>query len=183
MVYYYSVVVVLGICLILFLGLLIQRKREEAKRRREMELISAQRRLEDSREKLNTLRKLLYEVENQLTSNKHYFNTKKEELVQVAKELQVVTEERDSIQKTIEAGATSEKEMNLLNKRLELNHAKLAEMGGRAHALQEEVNQLGEKAKQNEEEIGKLQHGITQAESALEYNRELVKIKERMIKS
>ncbi|OGF96985.1 MAG: hypothetical protein A2Z86_10835 [Candidatus Glassbacteria bacterium GWA2_58_10] len=183
MVYYYSVVVVLGICMILFLGLLIQRKREETKHRKEMELISAQRRLEDSREKLNNLRKLLYEVENQLSSNKHYFNTKKEELVQMAKELQVVTDERDSIQKTIDAGTTSAKEMNLLNKRLELNHEKLADMSGKAHELQEEVNQLGEKAKQNEEEIGKLQHAIAQAESELEYNRELVKIKERMIKT
>lgn len=183
MVYYYSVVVVLGICLILFLGLLIQRKREETKHRKEMELISAQRRLEDSREKLNKLRKLLYDIENQLSSNKHYYNTKKEELVQVAKELQAVTEERDSIQKTIEAGTTSEKEMNLLNKRLSLNHEKLAEMGGRAHELQEEVNELGEKAKQNEAEIGKLQHDIAQAESELEYNRGLVKIKERMIRA
>jgi len=183
MVYYYSVVVVLGLCLILFLGLLIQKRREEAKRRREMELISAQRRLEESREKLNNMRKLLYEIETQLTENRHFYNMKKEELVQVAKEVQAVEDEKDSIQKTIEQGTTTEQETNLLNNRLKLNREKLAELSGQAHELQQEVNKLAKSAEENEAEIQKLQHGITQAESELEYNRELVKIKERMIKT
>jgi uncharacterized protein HemX len=77
MLYGYSIMAVLGLCLILFLGLLVQKKREEAKRRKEMELLSAQRRLEESREKLTNLRKLIYEIENQLTNNKHYHATKK----------------------------------------------------------------------------------------------------------
>ena len=183
MVYYYSVAVVLGLCMVLFLGLLIQKRREETKRRREMELISAQRQLEESREKLNNMRKQLYEVENQLTGNKHFYNMKKEELVQVAKEIQAVEEERDSIQKTIEQGTTTEQEMNLLNNRLKLNREKIAELGGHAHELQEEVDNLNKSAAENEAEIQKLQHSITQTESELEYNRELVKIKERMIKT
>lgn len=183
MVYYYSVVVVLVLCMILFAGLLIQKKREETRRRKEMELISAQRRREESREKLNNLRKLLYEVENQLTENKHYYSMKREELVQVAKEVQAVEDEKDSIQKTIDEDSTNEKELNLLNNRLKLNQEKLAGMSGRAHEIQEEVDNLGKSTAENETEIKKLQHAVTQAEIELEYNRELAKIKERMIKT
>ena len=148
-----------------------------------MELISAQRRLEESREKLNNLRKLLYEVENQLSSNKHFYNSKKEELVQMAKEVKAVEEEKDSIQKTIDQGTTTEQELNLLNNRLKLNREKMSDLSGRAQELQEEVNNLGKSTEENEAEIIKLQHAISQAESELEYNRELVKIKERMIKT
>jgi len=183
MVYHYSVVVVLGLCLILFLGLLIQKRREETKRRKELELISAQRRLEESREKLNNMRKLLYEVENQLSENNHFYNMKKEELIQVAKEVKAVDDEKESIQKTIEQGTTTEQEMNLLNNRLKLNREKLVELNGQAHDLQEEVDKLSKSSKENEAEIQNLQHGIVQAESELDYNRELVKIKERMIKT
>ncbi len=183
MVHVYAVAVVLGLCVILFLGLLIQKKREDTRRRKEMELISAQRRLEESREKLNNLRKLLYEVENQLSENKHYYNMKKEELVQVAKEVQAVEEEKDSIQKTIDQSTTTEQELNLLNNRLKLNREKLTELSGRAQELQEEVDNLGKLVEEKEAEIRKMQHAIAQAESELEYNRELVKIKERMIKT
>ena len=183
MVYHYSVVVVLGLCLILFLGLLIQKRREETKRRKELELISAQRQLEESREKLNNMRKMLYEVENQLSENNHFYNMKKEELIQVTKEVHAVDDEKESIQKTIEQGTTTEQEMNLLNNRLKLNREKLAEFNGQAHDLQEEVNKLSKSSEENEAEIQRLKHGIVQAESELDYNRELVKIKERMIKT
>lgn len=180
-VYYYSVIVVLTLCILLFLVLLIQRKKEEARRRREMEFLTTQRRLEESREKLTNLRKILYEVENQLTTNKHYYNTKKEELVQIAKQLHTVQDENDSLQKTIDQGTTSEQENNLLNNRLKLNKEKVAELSGQAHELQEEVDKLGRAANENEEEIKKLKNAIVQAESELEYNRELVKIKEKMV--
>ncbi len=183
MLYGYSIMVVLGLCLVLFLGLLVQKKREEAKRRMEMELLSAQRRLEESREKLTNLRKLIYEIENQLTNNKHYHATKKEELIQVAKKLKVVEEEKMEIQRAIEQTAPSEQEMNLLNNRLKLNREKLVEIGAEAQELQDEVAKLGHATLQNEEEIKQLQQNINKAESELEYNREMVKVKERMIKS
>jgi len=182
MVYYYSIVIVLAFCLILFLGLLIQKKREEAKRRKEMELLSAQRRLEESREKLTNLRKLLYEIENQLTNNKHYYATKKEELIQVAKKLKAVEEEKLDIQRAIDNNAPSEQEMNIFNNRLKLNRDKLTELSAEAQELQGEVDKLGQATMHNEEEIKQLQHKISQAENELEYNRELVKVKERQIK-
>jgi chromosome segregation ATPase len=182
-VYYVSIVVVLFFCLILFLGLLIQKKREEAKRRKEMELLSAQRRLEESREKLAGLRKLLYEIENQLTNNKHYHATKKEELVQVAKKLRGVEEEKLEIQTSIDQTAPSEQEMNILNNRMKLNRENLAELSAEAQDLQTEVEKLGQAVQNNEAEIQELQHKISQAENELEYNRELVKIKERLVKN
>ena len=181
--YYYSIVIVLAICLLLFLGLLVQKKREEAKRRKEMELLAAQRRLEESREKLANLRKLLYEIENQLTNNKHYHATKKEELIQVAKKLKVVEEEKMEIQHSVEESTPSEQEMNLLNNRLKINKEKMIEWGGEAQELQEEVDTLGHAASENEKEIKQLQLKINQAESELEYNRGLVKVKERLVNS
>ncbi|MBW7996028.1 MAG: hypothetical protein FVQ81_05525 [Candidatus Glassbacteria bacterium] len=182
MVYYYSIAVVLGICTILFLGLLIQKKKEESKRRKEMELLSAQRHLEESRDKLATLRKLLYEIENQLTNNKHYHATKKEELIQVAKQLKEVEENKMEIQRAIDQDAHSE-ELNLLNNRLKLNLEKLTELSAEAQDLQGKVDNLGKAVMQNEEEINQLQLKISQAESELEYNREVVKSKERLINS
>lgn len=182
-VYYISIVIVLGLCLILFLGLLIQKKKEETKRRKEMELLSAQRRLEESRDKLTNLRKLLYEIENQLTNNKHYHATKKEELIQVAKKLKEMEEQKMDIQRIIDEGPHSEQEMNLLNNRLKLNRENLVELAAEAQELQGEVDNFNRASTENEEEIKQLQHKINQAESELEYNRELVKIKERMIKS
>ena len=182
-VYYISIVVVLIFCLVLFLGLLFQKKREEAKRRKQMELLSAQRRLEESREKLAGFRKLLYEIENQLTNNKHYYATKKEELIQVAKKLKGVEEEKLDIQRVIDQSAPGEQEMNILNNRLKLNREKLAELSAEVQDLQTEVDKLGQATQSNEEEIQQLQHKINQAENELEYNRELVKIKERLVKS
>ncbi len=181
--YYYSIMVVLALCLLLFLGLLIQKKREEAKRRKEMELLSAQRRLEESREKLTNLRKVLYEIENQLTSNKHYHASKKEELIQVAKKLKTVEEEKMEIQRAIDQGAPSEQEINLLKNRLKLNLDILVEVGAEARELQDEVDKLGRAAVENEAEIQQLQHKIKQAEGELEYNREFVKIKERIVEA
>jgi len=181
-VYIYSVLVVLALCLILFIGLLIQKKREEARRRKEMELLSAQRRLEESREKLANLRKVLYEIENQLTTNKHYHATKKEELIQVAKRLKDVEEEKAEIQRAIDNNAPSEQEMNLFNNRLKLNREKLVELGGEAQDLKDDVDRYSREAAENEQEIQQLQGKIQQAESELEYNREMVKIKERQAK-
>jgi len=178
----YSIAVVLGLCVILFLGLLIQKRREENKRRKEMELLSAQRRLEESRDKLANLRKILYEIENQLTANKHFYNTKREELVQLARQVGEVEEEKKEIQQAIDQGAPSEQEMNLLRNRMKITQEKLAELAGQAQELQTEVDTLGKASSENENEINKLQHQISQAESELDYNRELVKIKERMIK-
>jgi chromosome segregation ATPase len=182
-VYYISIVVVLVFCLLLFLGLLIQKKKEEARRRKEMELLSAQRRLEESREKLTNLRKLLYEIENQLTNNKHYHATKKEELIQVAKKLKHVEEEKLEIQRAIEQNAPGEQEMNIYNNRLKLNREKLADLSAEAQDLQGEVEKLGAAVAGNESEIQQLQQKIGQAENELEYNREMVKVKERMVKS
>ena len=182
-VYYVSIVIVLVFCLFLFLVLLIQKKREETKRRKEMELLSAQRRLEESREKLSNLRKLLYEIENQLTNNKHFHATKKEELIQVAKQLKGVEEEKADIQHAIDQDAPSEQEMNILNNRLKINREKLAELSAEAQELQSEVDKLGQATMSNEQEIQQLQHKINQAENELEYSRELVKIKERLVKS
>ncbi|MFH1070605.1 MAG: hypothetical protein V1794_13400 [Candidatus Glassbacteria bacterium] len=183
MVYYYSIVIVLGLCLILFLGLLIQKKKEENRRRKEMELLSAQRKLEESREKLANLRKLLYGIENQLTTNKHFYNTKKEELIQLAKQVNGAEQEKQEIQRAIDQGAPSEKEMNLLNNRMKISREKISELSGQAQELQIEVDKMAKASQENEAEIGKLQQQIAQAESELEYNRELVKIKERMIKA
>jgi chromosome segregation protein len=182
MLYGYSIVIVLCLCLVLFLGLLVQKKREEAKRRKQMELLSAQRRLEESREKLTNLRKLIYEIENQLTNNKHYHATKKEELIQVAKKLKVVEEEKMEIQRAVDQNAPSEQEMNLLNNRLKINRDKLVEWGAEAQELQDEVDTLGHATRENEAEIKQLQQQIDQAENELEYSRELVKVKERMVK-
>ena len=180
-IYYVSIVIVLVFCVFLFLLLLIQKKREETKRRKEMELLSAQRRLEESREKLTNLRKLLYEIENQLTNNKHFHATKKEELIQLAKQLKGVEEEKAEIQRVIDQDAPSEQEMNILNNRLKINREKLAELSAEAQDLQSEVDKLGQATMSNEQEIQQLQHKINQAENELEYNRELVKIKERVI--
>ncbi len=183
MMYYYSIMVVLALCLLLFLGLLIQKKREESKRRKEMELLSAQRRLEESREKLTNLRKVLYEIENQLTGNKHYHASKKEELIQVAKKLKTIEEEKMEIQRAIDQGAPSEQEINLLKNRLKLVLDKLVEVSAEARELQEDVDKLSRATVENEEEIQQLQHKIKQAESELEYSREFVKIKERIVEA
>ncbi|HUU27764.1 MAG TPA: hypothetical protein VM123_08130 [archaeon] len=183
MVYYYSIMAVLGLCLIVFLILLIQRKREEEKRRRQMELLTAQRRLEESREKLNHLRKKLYETENQLNENTFFFKSKKEELIQLAKQLQEVEAEKDSIQAAIDQGAPSDKERNLLNNRLNLTNERFTELRAKATELQEEVDSIKKKALENEQGIKLLQEQTFQAESELNYFKETVKIKERMIKA
>jgi peptidoglycan hydrolase CwlO-like protein len=180
-VYYYSIAVVLGICALLFLLILLQKKREEERKRRELEYLTAQRRLESSRDHLNSLRKKLYDVENLLSDNKHYFNTKKEELIQLAKKLSVMEEDRDRIKVTLVEGAVPEGERNLLNNRLKLSEDNIAEVSTKAAELQEQVNGLENASRESEKHLSTLQGQIAQAESELEYNKELVKIKERMI--
>ncbi len=181
MVYYYSVAVVLGICILLFLLIVFQRKREEDRKRREMEYLTSQRRLESSRELLNGLRKKLYEAENHLNDNRHYFNTRREELVQIAKQLKGVEEERDRIRHTLEEGAVPEGERNLLNNRLKLEEDKFAEINARATELQESVKKLELATLESDKQIVALQNQIAQAESELEYNKELVRIKEKLV--
>ncbi|MCE5271079.1 hypothetical protein LLH00_07310 [bacterium] len=181
MVYYYSVAVVLGICILLFLLIVFQRKREEECKRREMEYLTAQRRLESSREQLNSLRKKTYDAENLLNDNKHYFNTKREELVQIAKQLKNVEEERDKIRHTLDEGAVPEGERNLLNNRLKLAEDKHAEINARATELQESVKKLELATLESDKQIVALQNQIAQAESELEYNKELVRIKEKLV--
>jgi len=181
MVYYYSVAVVLGICILLFLLIVFQRKREEDRKRREMEYLTSQRRLESSRELLNGLRKKLYEAENHLNDNRHYFNTRREELVQIAKQLKGVEEERDRIRHTLEEGAVPEGERNLLNNRLKLEEDKYAEINARATELQESVKKLELATLESDKQIVALQNQIAQAESELEYNKELVRIKEKLV--
>lgn len=182
MVYYYSVAVVLGICVLLFLLIVLQRKREEEKKRRELEYLTAQRRLEASRDQLNHMRKKLYEAENLLSDNRHFFNTRREELVQIAKQLKDVEEERDRIRHTLEEGAVPEGERNLLGNRLKMEEEKLADIGSRAANLQELVKKYESATGESEKQIAVLQNQISQAESELEYNKELVRIKERLIR-
>lgn len=181
MVYFYSVAIVLGTCILLFLLMVLQRKREEERKRRLLEHMTAQRRLESSREQLNTLRKKLYELENRLSDNKHFFNTRREELIQIAKQLKEVEEERDQIRHTLEEGAAPEGEHNLMSNRLKLTEEKFANINSRALELQESVDKLGLATHENESQLTALQSQIAQAESELEYNKELVRIKERML--
>jgi predicted nucleic acid-binding Zn-ribbon protein len=181
MVYYYSFAVVLGICTLLFLLLVFQRKREEDRKRREVEYLTAQRRLESSRDQLNTLRKRLYEVENLLSDNRHFFMSRREELVQIAKQLKDVEEERDKIRKTLAEGPVSESERNLLGNRLKLAEDKYSDISSHATELQESVTKLEQTTKDSENQLSTLQNQIAQAESELEYNKELVRIKEKMV--
>ena len=108
--------------------------------------------------------------------------TKKEELIQVAKKLKAVEEEKLDIQRTIDQNTPSEQEMNIYNNRLKINREKLTELSAEAQDLQSEVEKLGDAASDNEKEIQQLQQKISQAENELEYNREMVKVKERMVK-
>jgi multidrug resistance efflux pump len=181
MVYYYSILVVLGICILLFLLIVYQRKREEEHKRREIEFLTAQRRLEASREQLNNLRKRLYEIENLLSDNKHFFMTRREELVQIAKQLKEVEEERDKIRKILAEGAVPEGERNLLGNRLKLAEDKHAEINARATELQESVAKLEQTTRESENQLTTMQNQIAQAEGELEYNKELVRIKERLL--
>jgi chromosome segregation ATPase len=103
-------------------------------------------------------------------------------LIQVAKKLKVVEEEKMEIQRAIEQNAPTEQETNLLNNRLKLNREKLVEWGAEAQELQDEVAKLSHATMENEKEIKELQQKINEAESELEYSRELVKVKERLIK-
>jgi len=181
MIYYYSVAVVIGICILLFLLIVFQRKREEERKRREMEYLTAQRRLEASRDQLNTLRKKMYEAENHLNDNKHYYNTRREELVQIARQLKEVEEERDRIKHTLEEGAVPEGERNLLSNRLKLSEDKYSEINARAMELQESLKKLELATLESDKQIVALQNQIAQAESELEYNKELVRIKEKLV--
>jgi chromosome segregation ATPase len=183
MVYYYSIITVLIICLFVFLVLMIQKKREEVKERRRLELLSAQRKLEESREKLGILRKKLIEAEKQLNENRFFFISKREELIQLTKQLQDYEKERDSIQATLSEGAVSAQETNLLKKRQEMQQENITKLSGDVVELQEKVHIMEKAAMNNEIEVTTLQDKIAQAESDLEYNKEMVKLKEKIVKS
>jgi predicted nucleic acid-binding Zn-ribbon protein len=182
-VYYYSILAVLIICLFIFLVLLIQKKREEEKQRRKLELLSAQRRLEEARETLGILRKKLIEAEKQYSENKFFFNSKKEDLIQLTKQIQDYEKERDSIQSTLSEGAVSAQETNLLKKRQEMQQENITKLSGDVIELQEKVHIMEKAAMNNEIEVASLQDKIAQAESDLEYNKEMVKLKEKIVKS
>jgi predicted nucleic acid-binding Zn-ribbon protein len=182
-IYYYSILAVLIICLFIFLVLLIQKKREEEKQRRKLELLSAQRRLEEAREKLGILRKRLIEAEKQFTENKFFFNSKREALIQLTKQIQDYEKERDSIQSTLSDGAVSAQETNLLKKRLEMQSENIAKLSGEVTGLQEKVHIMEKAAMDNEIEVASLQDKLAQAESELEYHKEMVKLKEKIVKS
>ncbi len=183
MVYYYSVIVVLVICLLTFLAMVLQRRREQERQRRKLELISAQRRLEESRERLGILRKSFYEAENKLIENKHFHKTRREELIQIAKQLNEVEQERDALQRKLDDGAApTDQDANLLENRLKLIRERHAQLAVEVGELQEKITFLEQSSRENEREISNLQLRITETENELEYNREQVKLKERLVR-
>lgn len=179
----YSLVAIIGICVIVFLLLVFQRKREQEKKRRELELLAARSRLETARDNFNRLRKQFYDVENRCNDDRHYHNVKKEELIQLAKQLNDMEEERDNLQKTIDDGAVPEKELNLLENRLNLIEENIEESSTKAKELQDDVNRLEQSVRENEQKFKLFAKQIAQAEQELEQQKELVKIKESQIKS
>ena len=178
----YGLIAVIGICLIIFLLHFFQRRREEEKKRKEIELLTARSQLETQRDNLNHLRKKLYEVENNFNDDRFYFKAKKEELVQLAKKLKGIEEERDNVVKTMEEGAVDEKAYNLLENRLKLLEENIAELSGKAQELQDDVNRLEQSAKENEQKFKMLTKQIAQAEKTVEQQKEIVKIKETTLK-
>jgi len=182
MVWTYSLITIIGICLIVFLLYFFQRRREEEKKRKQIELLTAKSQLETLRNNLNHIRKKLYEVENQFNDDRFYHKAKKEELVQLAKKLKGIEEERDNVKKTMEEGTVDEKAFNLLENRLKLLEENIAELSGKAQELQDDVNRLEQSAKENEQKFKMLTNQIAQAERAVEQQKEIVKIKEARVK-
>ena len=183
MIYTYSLIAIIGVCSIVLLLLIFQRRREEEKKRKEIQLLTAKSQLQSSREKLNHLRKQFYDVENRFNDDRFYHKTKKEELIQLAKKLKVLEEERDKINNTIDEGAVDEKEHNVLENRLNLIQEQIDEINSQATELQDEVNKLVQSVKENEQRVKLLTGQISQAEKDLEQQKEIVKIKETRIKN
>ncbi len=183
MIWTYSLIAIVGLCLIIFLLYFFQRRREEEKKRKAIELLTAKSQLETLRDNLNHMRKKLYEVENNFNDDRFYHKAKKEELVQLAKKLKGIAEERDNIKKTMEEGAVDEKAFNLLENRLRLLEENIGELSGKARELQDDVNRLEQSAKENEQNFKMLTNQIAQAERDVDQQKAIVKIKETNIKS
>ena len=182
-IYTYSVIAILGICSIIFLLLIFQRRREQEKKRKQIELLTARSQLESMRDQLNRLRKNFYDVENRYNDDRHYAKVKKEELVQLAKKLKVIEEERDDVKKTIEEGTADVKAINLLENRLGLVQENIDKLSGEAQVLQDDVKRLEQSVIENEKKYKSLTNQISQAEQELERQKEMVKIKETRAKA
>lgn len=182
-IYTYSVIAILGICSIIFLLLVFQRKREQERKRRQIELLTAKSHLGSMRDQLNRLRKNFYDVENLFNDDRHYHKMKKEELIQLTKKLKGMEEERDNVKKTIEEGAVDEKALNLLENRLSLVQENIDEVSSRAKELQDDLKRLEKSVKENEQKYKLLTTQISQAEQELERQKETVKIKETRVKA
>ncbi|MEA2062166.1 MAG: hypothetical protein U9P14_00585 [Gemmatimonadota bacterium] len=174
----YSLLAVLALCFILLMLIVIQKKKEEEKRRRELERLTAQRRLESARENLNRMRKCNNDAENTYGTQKYDYKQKKEELIQIAKQLADLEEERKSIQNQIKEGTTSEKELNLLTNRMKVFDEAISKLSPGAQELQEEVKGLESSIIESEQQVKKLSIQVAQAEKELEYSKEKVKLLE-----
>jgi hypothetical protein len=181
MIYTYSFIAIIGVCLIIFLLLIFQRRREEEKKRREIALLTAKSQLDTLREKNNKTRKNLYEVENFLNDDRFIYKSKREELIQLAKQLKLIEEERDNVKKSMDEAAVDEKERSLMEKRLKLLQDKIDEMAASAKELQEEVNRREESTKENDQKFKLLTSQIAQIEKDIEQQKEIVKIKEASV--
>ena len=182
MIYIYSVGAVLGLCVIVFLVMLFQKKREEEKKRKRIEFISSQNRVSSARNNLNTLRKKMFEVENKLADNSHFYKMKKEELIQLVKIHDTLESEKTTIEDTIKNGVP-ENELNLLTNRLKLLDEQFTDKTQEITKLQEEINDLEINIRENEQLYEELVNQNNAAEKELEDSKQELKIKEQKFKS